>query len=176
MSYSQRPRTREPGTSAIYDAVRFITVFGTLLILAALALFLVTRAGRGGFYPGIRSFASVLLPIIIGSFVFVFSRETIERLRALRTAWAFSVSTLFGVAIMVTLQFLSQLSEVPIAELLVSACFSLLVFASGSPAAVALSGSAELANRSLSYYYGVVSGMLLYVVLLGFPVMGGGAP
>lgn len=159
-------------TSVLYEAVRFVTVFGTLFILIALGAFLVIRASRGGFSPGIRSFASVLLPIIVGSFLFMFQRELVEGLRAVRTGYAFGVAMALGLLIMVTLRFLERLSEIPIPELLVSACFSVLVFSSGSLNVLASSGGREESDRPLSYYYGVVSGLLVYIILFGFPVIG----
>jgi hypothetical protein len=169
MSEPER-RPGYPNASVIYDAVRFVTVFGTLLLLATLGTWLVLRASSGGFYPGIRSFASVLFPIVVGSFLFLFNRGLIERLRAVPTVAGFAGAMLLGIAIMLALRFLAQLSAIPITELLVSACFSALVFTSGPLHALAFS---DQENRALAYYYGVVSGMLLYVILFGFPLLTG---
>jgi hypothetical protein len=55
---------------------------------------------------------------------------------------------------------------------LIASCISVLIFASDSLQRVALQGSETVGDRALPFYYGVASGMLLYVVLLGFPTIG----
>jgi hypothetical protein len=66
-----------------------------------------------------------------------------------------------GVIVMVALRFFARTSEIPIAELMVSGCFSVLVFSAASTEE----------DIGLSYYYGAMSGILLYVIILGFPLL-----
>jgi len=51
-------------------------------------------------------------------------------------------------------------SPVPVNELLLSASFSILVFSYVSLPQ----------NKVLSYYYGTVSGLLIYMIFFGFPL------
>lgn len=74
---------------------------------------------------------------------------------------------------MLTLRHLESFSGVPIPELLVASCLALLVFASGSLYGMAFGRRVRPEDDALSYYYGVVIGMLGYVILLGFPTLGG---
>jgi hypothetical protein len=160
--------------ASLYGAIRFFTVFGTLAILVCLALYLVSLAFQSGFHPGIRSLAGILLPILAGSFVFLLNRPSLSRLRALPTAASFSMSLAAGALLMAALRFLVGLTPVPITELLIASCISVLVFASDSLPKLAFGETEFSADRALSFYYGVVSGMLLYVVLFGFPRIGAG--
>jgi len=165
---SATPQTSgDPSKGALYDAIRFFTVSGTLAVLLSIEGFLIWRASRGGFYAGIRSMASVLLPIVLGSFFFIFRRETLARIRGLRPSLAFLLGAILGASIMIGLRLLALISPVPIPELLVSSTFSLLIFSAGSISHWVYVSSEE--QDPLSYFYGVLSGMLAYVVVLGFP-------
>ena len=157
---------------SLYDAIRFFTVFGTLGFLACLALYLLTLAFKSGFDPGIRSLAGILLPLLTGSFVFVFNRDALGRLRALPAAASFSMSVATGALIMLALRFLVDHSPIPVTELLIASCVSVLVFASDSLPKLAFEAPEAAGNQALAFYYGVASGMLLYVVFLGFPRIG----
>lgn len=158
--------------ASLYDAIRFFTVFGTLALLACLALYLLTLAFRSGFHPGIRSLAGILLPLLAGSCVFVLNRDSLARLRALPAAVSFSMSLAMGALIMLALRFLVDHSPIPITELLIASCVSVLVFASDSLPKLAFETPEAKGDRVLAFYYGVASGMLLYVVFFGFPSIG----
>lgn len=159
----------EAPKASLYGAVRFLTVFGTLGILACLALYLLSHAFKAGVPVGIRSLAAILLPILGGSFVFVIRRSTLQRISELPAGAAFSVSAVAGALIMAALRFLAHFSPIPIAELLVATCISVLVFASDSLAKLAFEGQQPSEDQPLALFYGVASGMLLYIVLFGFP-------
>jgi hypothetical protein len=161
-----------PPKASLYGAVRFVTVFGTLGILVSLALYLLSYAFKAGAFVGIRSLAAMLLPILGGSYLFVLKRSTLRRIMDLPTGVAFSGSLLAGALIMGALRFLVQFSPIPIAELLVASCISVLVFASDSLAKLAFDVPQSVEDRSLPLFYGVASGMLLYIVLFGFPRIG----
>ena len=158
--------------ASLYGAVRFLTVFGTLGILACLALYLLSHAFKVGVPVGIRSLAAILLPILGGSFVFVVKRSSLRRISAVPAGLAFSASLLAGALIMAALRFLVHLSPIPVAELLVASCISVLVFVSDSLVQLAFDGPQASEDRPLALFYGVASGMLLYIVLFGFPRIG----
>lgn len=158
---SDRRSGEETNLSGFYEAVHLITVYGTLLFLGLMSIYLVGRASDGGPYPAIRSLAGALFPLVIASFVYIFNKELLEKLGAVHTTLAFLVATAAGVGVMVALRYLASASPIPLAELVLSACFSTLVFSSRSLPD----------KQALSYYYGVISGMLVYIILFGFPLL-----
>jgi len=160
---------QRPANEFIYSTVRFLTVLGTLAILVCLALYLLWHAFSVGVPDGIRSLSAVVLPILAGSFLSVVHRPALRAFGSLPTGVAFSVSLLAGALVMVALRFLSSFSPIPIAELLIASCISVLVFASESLPRLALDIPDATEDRSLALFYGVATGMLLYIVLLGFP-------
>jgi hypothetical protein len=145
----------------VYETARFITVYGTPAALGFVALYLVLTAFTVGFTAGLRSLAGVLLPIVIGSFLFVFQRTMLERLAGAATAIAFTAGTGLGLLVMAALQRFGQSVAVPLPELMFSGCFSILVFSSAT-------GSG---GRGLALYYGVMSGLLAYLVVWGVPAI-----
>ncbi|RMD98639.1 MAG: hypothetical protein D6816_15980 [Bacteroidetes bacterium] len=147
---------------SVQDSARFFTVYGTPACLAFIAFYLVMAAFGFGLSAGLRSLASVLLPLILTSFLFVFRREVLERVAALATLPAFAAGLLMGLLVMAALAFWTRGAAIPLPELLVSGCFSLLVFAA----------AADAGTRGLAIYYGVMSGLLVYLVLWGVPIMG----
>lgn len=159
--------------SSLYGVIRFLTVVGTLGVLACLALYQVSDAFQAGFSVGIRSLAGVLLPILAGSFVFILRRSLLRRLREVPAGLAFAGSLLAGVLIMAAFRFLVDFSPIPVTELLVASCISVLVFASDSLPRLALDVPQSSDDQPLAFFYGVASGMLLYIILFGFPPIGG---
>jgi hypothetical protein len=158
--------------ASLYGAVRFLTVFGTLGILASLALYLLSHSFEAGIPTGIRSLAGICLPILTGSFVFVLKRSSLRRIAEVPAGIAFSASLLAGALVMAALRFLVDLSPIPVAELLVASCISVLVFASESLARLAFDAPQSSEERPLALFYGVACGMLAYIVLFGFPRIG----
>jgi hypothetical protein len=158
--------------ASLYGAVRFLTVFGTLGILACLALYLLSHSFKAGIPVGIRSLAAILLPILGGSFVFVLQRSSLRRFREVPAGVAFLGSLSAGALIMAALRFLVDFSPIPVAELLVASCISVLVFAADSLPRLAFDVPQASEDRPIALFYGVASGMLLYIVLFGFPRLG----
>ena len=158
--------------TSLYGVVRFLTVFGTLAILSGLALYLLSHAFEFGLFVGIRSLAAILLPILAGSFVFVVRRSSLRRISEASAGVAFAGALAAGGLIMAAFRFLVDFSPIPVAEILVASCLSVLVFASDSLARLAFDVAQPSADRPLALFYGVASGMLLYIVLFGFPRIG----
>ncbi len=149
------------GTWLIHKVVHPFTVFATPVFVLFLMIYLVFYAFRGGFYPGVRSFAGVLLPLIMVTFIFIFQKELLEKLGEIPTLFSFFASLIIGIVVMVVVRFFVYFSAVPIAELVLSGSFSILVFSYVS----------FRENKMLSYYYGMISGFLIYIIFWGFPVL-----
>jgi len=147
--------------SLIHRIVHPFTVFVTPMFVLALMIYLVARAFMEDFYAGVRSFTGVLFPIITVTFIFVFQRELLEELAKIRALTGYLISLLVGIGLMQMVRSLGHSSTVPITELALSGSFSMLVFSY-----VSVEG-----NRILSYYYGMISGFLIYIMFWGFPVM-----
>ncbi len=79
---------------------------------------------------------------------------------------AFVVALLFGVVVMILIRTLDPSRIAPFAELIVASGLTALLYAPG-----ALPGfmNATDSDRWMAYYFGIVSGMLGYVVFMGFP-------
>lgn len=159
--------------ASLYEAIRFFVIIGTLGILVLLGFYLVLLGFGKGIPSGVRSISGVLLPILAGSFVFVVNRGIFNRLRALSSSLAFLGSATAGVLVMLALQFLVQRTPIPITELMVSSCMVVLLFTPGSISSVAFRSVNDDSDRTLPYFYGITSGMLLYVVIFGLPIITG---
>lgn len=150
-----------------YELVRIIVMLAALISLAAICVYLVISAFRLGSSFGIRSTAGIMLPLVLGGFLAVFKREMFEKASALPPALAFIVAAFFGVIVMLLLKNIDSLRVAPIAELIVAAGLTILLYAPGS-----MPGIVQETTRSdvwMAYYFGIVSGMLGYVVFVGFP-------
>ena len=161
MTYHNSDDPNQTKMENVYYIARFITVYGTPIFLALIGLYLLVRAYEHGFYIGTRSLASLLFPLVIGSFLYVFKREFLQRLGSVSTQIGFFSSLCMGAIVMVALRFFARTLEIPIAEFMVSGCFSVLVFSTASTEE----------DIGLSYYYGTMSGILLYIIILGFPLL-----
>jgi hypothetical protein len=145
--------------SVVHETVRAIAVYGTLATLVLVALYLVLGAFGRGFAAGLRSLAATLLPLVAASFLYLFRRPALERLAAASTLAALAGGLGLGLLTMVALQFFGGGRSVPLAELVVSGCLSVLVFSS----------AAGPPDRGLVWYYGVLCGVLAYLVVWGVP-------
>jgi hypothetical protein len=124
--------------------------------LLALIVFFVARAFSEGLQPGVRSFAAVLLPLMIMTFIAKYRPESAGKLARIPGFVAFTVMFVVAGA---TMQLLTFSTKVPVAELVLSAAFSIIVL-----------GYVQLKRaRVITYCIGTVLGALCYVVLLGFP-------
>lgn len=144
----------------LYETVNVLAVWGTLFFLACIALYLVGRAADRGFYPAVRSAAAVLLPSILASAAYVFARRLYERLGDVPAAAALAAALAAGLLVMAVLRVVPSSATLPIPELATSAFFSVLAFSS----------RVLPERRDLAYYYGALTGLLLYVILFGFPL------
>jgi hypothetical protein len=153
--------------SAPYEFIRVIVMLATLVGLALICVYLVLSAFGSGFAAGIRSTAGVLLPLVVGGFVAVFNRSLLERISSVPVAPAFLIALVFGVGVMLLIENLAELRFAPIPELIISVGLSVLLYAPG--ALPGFMNAAEGSDRWVAYYFGIVSGMLGYVVFMGFP-------
>ena len=151
-----------------YESVCIVVMLGTLFSLAAVCLYLVVSAFRIGTDAGIRSMAGILLPVVIGGFLAVFRREVFARAAGVRPAIAFAVALLFGVAMMLLLRHIETLRFAPITEFVVASGLTVLLYAPGSMPGIVRDSTAS--DTWMAYYFGMVTGMLGYIVLAGFPV------
>ena len=149
------------GTALIHKVVHPFTVFATPVFVLFLMFNLVFYSFGKGFSSGIRSFAGVLLPLIMVTFIFVFQKELLEKLGKIPALISFFASLIIGIVVMVVVRAFAYSSAVPVTELVLSGSFSILVFS--------YVGLRE--NKMLSYYYGMISGFLIYIIFWGFPVL-----
>ena len=163
MTYQESSEAARTKTEGVHQFAHVITVYGTPILLAILTILLVWGAFARGFYVGLRSLSAALLPIVVCSSLFVFKKEALQRLVAIPTVVGLLLGLGMGVVAMVAVLRLAGNHVIPVAELLVSACFSVLVFPS----------AASSEERGLSFYYGTLMGMLLYIVIFGFPLLAG---
>jgi hypothetical protein len=160
MSYPGSSDNDRPKMMAVYDVVRFLTIYGTPSLLVLVGLYLVSLAFGRGLASGFRSLASLLFPVVIASFLYVFNRELLRGLAGASAVVGFLIGFVMGVVVMSVLQLVPRSGDVPLAELMTSGCFSVLVFSS----------VASPEEKVFTYYYGVLSGLLLYVIVRGVPV------
>ncbi len=157
------PRPSEP-----YEFVRIAVMLITLLGLAFICLYLVTSAFAVDSTTGIRSIAGIMLPLVIGGFLAVFKRDIFTKASALSPPIAFVLAAGFAVLVMLLIRNIEALRFAPIAELIVAAGLTILLYAPGSMPGIAR--ATEKSDVWMAYYFGMVSGMLGYIVLLGYPV------
>ena len=156
----ERRRATGPDLTGVYESIHRLTVYGTLTFLVLVGGYLVACDFGRDVSGGVRSLAAALFPITTASFVFVFARELFEQLGEVPPGVSFLGSAGAGFVLMLMLTILGDSSALPLVPLLLSTCFAVLAFSSGS----------LRDNKALPYYYGAVSGLLIYVILFGFPL------
>jgi len=157
-------------TNDTFDIIRVAVMICALASLALICGHFILRAFGTGTSAGLRSMAGVLLPFVVGGFLVAFNRAVFERVARVPAMLAFAAALGFGIVVMLLLENASALADVPIAELVVASGLSLFLY---TPGAV-MTGKSPLDHREVwvAYYFGVVSGMLGYVVIVGFPSAG----
>jgi len=146
------------GLWMLHKVLHPFVIFATPLFILGLMAYFVASAFGDGIYPGVRSFAGVLVPLIVVTFIVTFQGARVERLGEPRVLkWGVLASVLTGFGAMALIRFVGR---APITELVLSGIFSALVFCYAS----------IRETKAFAYYYGMMLGFLLYVVLLGFPV------
>lgn len=153
--------------STPYEFIRVVVMLATLASLALICVYLVLSAFNSGSAAGLRSAAGILLPLVIGGFVAVFNRALLERFSSVPVAIAFLLALVFGVGVMVLIENLAALRFAPVPELIISAGLSVLLYAPG--ALPGFMNAEQGSDKWVAYYFGIVSGMLGYVVFIGFP-------
>jgi hypothetical protein len=153
--------------STPYEFIRVIVMLATLASFALICIYLVMSAFGSGSAAGIRSTAGVLLPLVVGGFIAVFNRGLFERISSVSVAPAFFLALVFGVGVMLLIENLASLRFAPIPELIISAGLSVLLYAPG--ALPGFMNASQGSDKWVAYYFGTVSGMLGYVVFMGFP-------
>ena len=150
-----------------FELIRVAVMLGTLVSLTLICgYFAVSAFGVSG-SAGIRSMAGILLPFVIGGFLAIFNRRLFEKAAALPFSVAFAVALVFGVVVMLLIRNFGSLQFAPIAEVLIASVLTLFLYAPG-----AMTGITKDTTRDdvwMAYYFGMVSGMLGYVVFMGFP-------
>jgi len=139
----------------LHAIVTILTPAGLLILV----IYLVKQAFEMRMSLGVQSLAGALLPIVFMTFAYVYNSDLFHTIGRADALVGFIPSLVWGFIVMLMIRFLIGL-QVPLSEFVLSATFSVLVFgyvAQGED------------GRMLSYYYGVVSGFLLYVFLLGLP-------
>jgi hypothetical protein len=131
----------------------------TPLFLLALIVFFVLQAFSDSTGDGVRSFAAVLLPLMTLALLVAFRKEKLQRAERLPSIWAFFLTLVVGIGVLALLAITP--TRIPLPELVLSGSFSVLIFSY-----VALSQ-----DKAMFYYFGMVLGFLLYVVILGFPTL-----
>jgi len=156
------PATNPPPTPVAFDAVRWLVVGATAVFLFVVALHLLDRAFEQGPYTGLRSLAGVLLPVVVLGFTLLLRRRGLERTPGPAPLAGFALLMLLGVAVMAVLDFVYPGPGIPVAELVVSTALALLSLS-----------SARFQQRAvLAQYCGFLTGVLGYIVVLGFPALG----
>ena len=158
----------EQRTPQPYEFVRIAVMLITLASLALICFYLVDSSFEVDAATGIRSIAGIMLPLVIGGFLAVFKRSLFEKAARVSPTIAFLLAAVFAVAIMLLIENIESLRAAPIAEIIVAAGLTILLYSPGS-----MPGFVQSAERSdvwMAYYFGMVSGMLGYIVLIGFPI------
>ena len=144
------------GTELVERVLYPFAIFVTPLFILSLIVFFVADDFRNSLNDGVRSFAAVLLPLMVLTFLVTFRRDDLSKAGRAPNVLTFSLMLIAGVIVMAVLSFSSS---IPLAELLLSGTFAVLVF----------SYVALPKDKMVSYYFGVILGFLLFVVVNGFP-------
>jgi hypothetical protein len=137
------------------------SVFTPPFFLGGILIWLVFNAFKVSFDYGVRSTSAVIFPLVIMAFFFAASIEFWRKLGKQNIFLIFFLSMFWGFGILGFIhiaKLLGILSWVPITEVVLSGSFSLLVY-----------GHVANGNRVIPYYYGVIAGFLLYVIIFGLP-------
>ena len=158
----ERADLKEPenwGTVVITRGIYPIAFVATPGFLLVLMIYFISRAFSQSLGAGVRSFAAVLLPLMVLGLLKTFQKERIRRAESFSNTLVFALTLLVGILVMELLTIAP--TGVPLAELVLSGSFSVLLF---SHAALP-----ENREKAIFYYFGMILGFLSYVVVLGFP-------
>jgi hypothetical protein len=151
------------GTALLKYLVHPFTLTATPLFLFALLVFFVVREFQKNLDVGIRSLCGALLPLILITFIHEFRRDLLEQLGSKGILWSFIFSSIWGFGLMFTLKLLNfylKIQYIPLSEVILSSSFSVLVFTYYD----------DEKNKAKAYYYGMLVGLLIYIIAVGFPI------
>lgn len=124
--------------------------------LFALMVLLVQDAFFADLSTGIRSFAAVLLPLMTVTYLYTFKRRLLETAERVPTVIAVGLTFVVGFFAMALL---ARGGSIPLRELVLSGTFSVLLFSRYTLAD----------QKVMSFYFGVILGVLSFVIVMGFP-------
>jgi len=149
------------GSYLVRTLIHPFTIFATPVFILILIAYFIFKAFRISVYAGVQSFAGAVFPLIIVTFIYIFNRDLITYLGKINILISFSSAMIWGFIVMVVIRFFGSMNvaPIPISELILSGSFSILIFSYVEGAQ----------SKILSYYYGMISGFLLYIIVFGFP-------
>lgn len=146
------------GEGLIHGLLYPFASFAAPAFLLLLVVFFIWRAFAVDLSSGLRSFAAALLPLMIVTYLTTARRADLSSRTARVPNWITFVAMLIIGAVLMPIVSIS--GSVPIAELVLSGCFSVLV---GGYVLI------EDRDKAMSYYFGLILGVLGSVVLTGLP-------
>lgn len=150
------------GSFILYKIIHPIIIFGTLILLLFFLLYFIILAFKSNITDGIRSLAGALTPFIIAIFLSIFIKGIFKKLSEINKIVKYILFLILGFASMVLIQFLKNINiNIPLNELLLSLIFSILFVSYAKYPST---------NKVFVYYYGFVTGFLIYLIFLGFPI------
>jgi hypothetical protein len=158
-SQPRHPTYDNWGLWLIHGLLYPFAMVATPLFLLGLIVYFVFQAFSDSTGDGVRSFAAVLLPLMTLALLVAFRKEKLQKAEKLPSTWAFFLTLAVGIGVLALLAITP--TGIPLPELVLSGSFSVLIFSY-----VALSQ-----DKAMFYYFGMVLGFLLYVVILGFPTL-----
>jgi hypothetical protein len=147
------------GTMVITRIIYPVALVATPGFLLLLMVFFVAQSFSNGISAGVRSFSAVLLPLMVLTLLTKFRKEQLQRAERFNNGLVFVFTLLVGLAVMELLTIAP--TGVPLAELVVSGSFSVLLFS--------LAAFPDDKDKAMFYYFGMILGFLGYVIVLGFP-------
>jgi len=143
----------------VHELAQTVTIYGTPILLAAISAYLLLLAFSAGGQIWVQSLSGLLLPVILGSYLYLFKRAALLFIARLTPGIGFGLGAVMGVVVMGALRLFQGQTFIPIPEMLTSGCFAVLVF----------SAAAKEDDSCIALFYGVISGALGYTIVLGFP-------
>jgi len=143
----------------VHELAQTVTLYGTPILLVAICAYLMVVAFSAGGQVWVQSLSGLLLPVIFGSYLYLFKRAALLFIAKLTPGIGFGLGVVMGVVVMGALRLFQGRTFIPIPEMLTSGCFSVLVF----------SAAAKEDDSCIALFYGVICGALAYTIILGFP-------
>jgi hypothetical protein len=165
MTTNSLPEEQENLAKRIVIGIMWTALIVAPLFVGGLAFFFVVRAFASGFTAGLRSFAAVMLPLMVLTFVVAPKLSRDRRAETVTAArrnipdiplWL--ATTGMAAAGAVLMQLLNISTSIPIVELILSAGFAFILYL-----------WADDRDRAAPYCLGLVIGALGYVIVLGVP-------